>query len=217
MVEFSALKKEIEDRGVQLVAVSKTRSVSEIMSLYNQGQRHFGENRVQELVQKKDELPSDIHWHLIGQLQKNKVKYISPFVHCIQSVDSLSLAEKINKEAQKHQRKINILLQIKIGQEASKSGYDIDILKEEIQQLTTLSNLSINGAMGIGTFTSDEDVTRAEFNRLKGYYDLLKAEHFSTVDSFKEVSMGMSGDYRLAMDCGSTVVRIGSLLFGRRG
>ena len=216
MTDFRELLTNIKSYDAELIAVSKTRSADEIMQLYDKGQRHFGENRVQELMSKKDELPSDIQWHVIGQLQKNKVKYIASFVHCIQSVDSLALAEKINNEALKNDRVISILLQIKIATEASKTGYDFETLKGELPQIQELNNIKICGVMGIGTFTSDEDTTIAEFERLTSYFQVLKEEYFESIDSFKEISMGMSSDYRLALKKGSTMVRIGSLLFGPR-
>ncbi len=214
---YEQLKSQLDTYEVTLVAVSKTKSASAIQELYDQGQRIFGENRVQEVVEKYDILPKDIKWHVIGQLQKNKVKYIAPFISCIQSVDSLALAKVIQKEAVKNNRKINILLQIKIAKEDSKTGYNYDELINDIQELTALDHIIISGVMGIGTFTSDEATTKQEFDNLKKYFDHLKSEFFSGSDNFTEISMGMSGDYLTAIEYGSTMVRIGSLLFGRRG
>ncbi len=214
---YEQLRSQLDTHEVTLVAVSKTKPPSAIQELYDQGQRIFGENRVQEVVEKYDVLPKDIQWHVIGQLQKNKVKYIAPFISCIQSVDSLALAKVIQKEAIKNDRKINILLQIKIAKEDSKTGYNYDELINDIQELTALDHIIISGVMGIGTFTSDEATTKQEFDNLKKYFDHLKSEFFSGNDDFTEISMGMSGDYLTAIEYGSTMVRIGSLLFGRRG
>ncbi len=214
---YEQLRSQLDTHEVTLVAVSKTKPASAIQELYDQGQRIFGENRVQEVVEKYDVLPKDIQWHVIGQLQKNKVKYIAPFISCIQSVDSLALAKVIQKEAVKNNRKINILLQIKIAKEDSKTGYNYDELINDIQELTALDHIIISGVMGIGTFTSDEATTKQEFDNLKKYFDHLKSEFFSGSDNFTEISMGMSGDYLTAIEHGSTMVRIGSLLFGRRG
>ncbi len=213
---YEQLRSQLDTHEVTLVAVSKTKPASAIQELYDQGQRIFGENRVQEVVEKYDVLPKDIQWHVIGQLQKNKVKYIAPFISCIQSVDSLALAKVIQKEAVKNNRKINILLQIKIAKEDSKTGYNFDELINDIQELTALDHIIISGVMGIGTFTSDEATTKQEFDNLKKYFDHLKSEFFSGNDDFTEISMGMSGDYLTAIEHGSTMVRIGSLLFGQR-
>ncbi|NNE15992.1 MAG: YggS family pyridoxal phosphate-dependent enzyme, partial [Saprospiraceae bacterium] len=201
---------------VKLVAVSKTKPTSDILNLYNQGQLIFGENRVQELVQKYEALPKDISWHMIGHLQKNKVKYIAPFVDLIHSVDNLKLANKIDQEADKNNRRISILLQIKIATEDSKTGYAFDELLEVIPELLALKNIDIHGVMGMGTFTNDEAITRSEFKRLIRYFTKLRNLHFKEDSKFSEISMGMSGDYKIAIEEGSTMVRIGSLLFGAR-
>lgn len=213
---YSSLKQTLDSQAVTLVAVSKTKPHSALMELYDKGQRVFGENRVQELVEKQEALPKDIEWHMIGALQKNKVKYLAPFVTMIQSLDSLALARIINKEAAKNERTIPVLLQIKIGTEDSKSGYSIDLLKTELPEIMTLGNINICGVMGIGTFTHDEEVTLMEFRTLKSYFSELKESAFTESENFKEISMGMSGDYQLAIEEGSTMVRIGSLLFGSR-
>jgi PLP dependent protein len=213
---YENLKSQLDQSNVTLVAVSKTKPSNAIQELYDKGQRIFGENRVQEVVEKYDVLPKDIQWHVIGQLQKNKVKYIAPFISCIQSVDSLALAQVIQKEAVKNDRTINVLLQIKIAEEESKSGYDYDQLITEIEDIKALDQININGVMGIGTFTSDEETTKQEFDNLQRYFSQLKSEHFSDADNFREISMGMSGDYEIAIEHGSTMVRIGSLLFGGR-
>ena len=202
----------------KLIAVSKTKPVEQIQAMYNQGQRIFGENRVQELVEKQAVLPKDIEWHLIGHLQTNKVKYIAPFVSMIHAVDSMKLLEEINKQAEKNDRVIPVLLQFSIAEEATKFGLGIAdaVLLMESEKLPTLKHIQICGVMGMATFTDDESVVRKEFQQLKSYYDLLKARYFLHDDQFKEISMGMSGDYKLAIKEGSTMVRIGSLLFGSR-
>lgn len=213
---YSELKKRLDSQSVTLVAVSKTKPHGAILDLYNQGQKIFGENRVQELAEKHEALPKDIQWHMIGHLQKNKVKYIAPFVSLIHSVDNLALAKTINKEAKKNERVISILLQIKIGVEEAKTGYAYEQLIEDLSELITLKHIKICGLMGIGTFTTDTAVTTLEFSRLHSYFKLLQLESFKDQPDFKEVSMGMSGDYPLAIEHGSTMVRIGSLLFGSR-
>lgn len=213
---YDQLTEELKKSNTTLVAVSKTKPISDILSLYEKGQRVFGENRVQELTEKNGSLPKDIQWHMIGMLQKNKVKYIAPFIACIHSVDSLPLAKVINKEAAKNDRIIDVLLQIKIAQEETKSGYDFNKLRDELSEIITLKNLHITGVMGIGTWTSEESVTKTEFKNLVEYFNELKTDFFSTSSHFKEISMGMSGDYQLAIEMGSTMVRIGSLLFGAR-
>ena len=210
---YKQLTEELELNNVQLVAVSKTQPLSNIKALYNQGQRLFGENRVQELKEKQALLPSDIQWHMIGQLQKNKVKHLFPYIALIHSVDSVSLAQVINQQAVKHDMIVKILLQVKIATEESKSGFSIDDLESALPELIELDSIRICGIMGMGTFTSDNDVTRHEFADLKKCYNLLKDKYFSDKEYFSELSMGMSGDYKIAIDAGSTMVRIGSLLF----
>ncbi len=213
---YDTLKDNLDSKGITLVAVSKTKPNSAIQELYTKGQRLFGENRVQELTQKYEDLPKDIEWHMIGQLQKNKVKYIAPFISMIHSCDSLALAKIINKEAVKADRKISVLLQIKIAKEETKTGWSHATLIEEIPELLSYTHLTISGVMGMGTFTSDQEITVHEFTKMKAYFDSLKSTYFSGSSSFKEISMGMSGDYKLAIEHGSTMVRIGSLLFGQR-
>ncbi len=195
-----------------LVAVSKTKPVSDIQILYNAGQLEFGENKVQELVEKHEVLPKDIKWHLIGHLQKNKVKYIAPFVHLIHSVDSESLLKEINKQALKSERIISCLLQIRIAAEETKFGMG----QEEAQRIlaTYESNfpfVKIVGLMGMATFTDDEDQIKKEFRSLKIFY-----EKFKTTYGFTTLSMGMSGDYKIAIEEGSNMVRVGSSIFGER-
>lgn len=203
---------------VKLVAVSKTKPVSDLLTAYECGQRIFGENKVQELANKQPQLPADIEWHFIGHLQSNKVKYIAPFVSLIHSVDSLKLLKEINKQALKHNRTINCLLQFHIASEQTKFGLDYEeasnILNAEAY--LTMSNVKIVGVMGMATFTNDESVVRKEFKNLKNIFDSVKKEFFQNDKDFKEISMGMSDDYKIAIEEGSTLVRIGSAIFGAR-
>lgn len=215
---YTSIIEELNKTNTTLVAVSKTKPLEKILEIYNQGQRIFGENRVQEMVEKQEALPKDIQWHQIGQLQRNKVKYIAPFVALIHSVDSRRLLEEINKQAAKNERVIDVLLQVKIAEEDSKAGWN----EEEIFQFLIdenwkpLVNIRICGLMGMATFTSDENQVKEEFRNLKNIFDKLKTQHFEHDDSFKHLSMGMSGDYQLAIEQGSNMVRIGSLIFGSR-
>jgi pyridoxal phosphate enzyme (YggS family) len=210
---YKSIRAELGD-NVLLVAVSKTKPVEDIKALYDQGQRDFGENYVQELVDKQPQLPADIHWHYIGHLQSNKVKYIAPFVHLIHGVDSFKLLKEINKQAQKQNRVIQCLLQVHIAQEETKFGLDekeLDVLLDELNS-NPLQNIVIKGLMGMASFTEDMNKVRMEFSVLKRLHEKLKARQ-------KEadiLSMGMSADYMVAIEEGSTLVRIGSLLFGER-
>jgi pyridoxal phosphate enzyme (YggS family) len=204
-------KKEIP-QNVTLIAVSKTKPISLIQEAYATGQRDFGENKVQELVEKQGVLPDDIRWHMIGHLQRNKVKYIAPFVHLIHGVDSLRLLKEINKQGAKINRCIPVLLQIHISQEDTKFGFDSNELKEAINECKVLEWIKPCGLMGMATFTSDLDQVRLEFQGLKGLFD----EYQSNFGENPTLSMGMSGDYKVAIDQGSTMIRIGSSLFGRR-
>lgn len=201
--------------GAQLVAVSKTRTTEQILEMYQVGQKVFGENRVQELLEKHDKLPSDIQWHLIGHLQSNKVKYIAPFVSMIHSVDSLNLLEEINKQANKNARIIDCLLQFHIAEETTKYGLDIDeastLLKSD--SFAKLENINIVGVMGMATFTDNEKQIAQEFKNLKSIFAQLKNDFFSEKETFKEISMGMSSDFEIALKEGSTMVRVGSLIF----
>ncbi len=202
----------------RLVAVSKTQPPERVLDLYQKGQRIFGENRAQELVAKYEALPKDIEWHLIGHLQTNKVKYIAPFVACIHSVDSLKLLEEIDRQAKKNNRNIDCLLQFHIAEEESKFGLDAaeaDIILQSPVFLQ-LKNVRITGVMGMATFTENMEQVRREFKNLKAIFDHLKAKYFSKAAYFKEISMGMSGDYQIAIEEGSTLLRIGTLLFGER-
>ncbi len=215
---FKSLIKLIKENNAQLVAVSKTRSVDEISSLYQLGQKTFGENRVQELIEKFNILPKDIQWHMIGHLQTKKVKYIAPFVSMIHSVDSLKLATEINKHAHKHDRNIDILLQLHIAKEESKYGFNFDELKSLLdeQAFINLEHINICGVMGMATFTEDTEIIRSEFKNLKVLFDTLKTNYFEDEKIFNQISMGMSGDYKIALEEGSTMIRVGSALFGPR-
>jgi hypothetical protein len=203
---------------VRLVAVSKTKTVGDIMDAYYAGQRYFGENRVQELLNKKALRPTDIEWHLIGHLQSNKVKYIIPFICMIQSVDSYKLLITINSEAIKIKKVVDCLLQIHIATEETKFGFTMDELHESLQSdnILKLSNVRICGVMGMATFTSDTNQVKKEFRYLRDCFNSLKDAYFKTSTSFKEISMGMSGDFKIAIQEGSTMVRVGSLIFGER-
>ncbi len=212
------IKTELEVLGVELVAVSKTKSQEDIMEAYNAGQRVFGENHVQELVEKYEALPKDIHWHLIGHLQTNKVKYIAPFIHLIESVDSLKLLQEINKQALKNNRVIDCLLQVYIADEDTKFGLGYDELIELLRsdEFKELQNIRIVGLMGIATNTDLERQINEEFKELAVLFSGIKQSYFRKDDYFKEISMGMSSDYKLAIENGSTMVRLGSTLFGKR-
>lgn len=203
-----------------LVAVSKKQSVAAIEALYKLGQRDFGENYVQEAVEKAAQLPDDIRWHFIGHLQSNKVKYIVPFVHLIQGVESFKLLQEINRQGVKNNRVINVLLQVYIADEATKFGLDekevIELMDYYTAQKEQLANVKICGVMGMATATDDEQQLREEFGRLYAVFQNLRQSYFLADGSFKECSMGMSGDYQIALAAGSTMVRIGSLLFGTR-
>lgn len=210
--------KELSATNTKLVAVSKTKPQAQIKEMYEQGQRIFGENKVQELEEKQAALPKDIEWHFIGHLQTNKVKYIAPFVSLIHSIDSLKVLKEINKQAKKSERVIDVLLQYKIAEEDSKYGLDTDSAQAllDSEAYMDMRHIRVVGVMGMATFTDDEEQVRMEFKRLKQIFDKLKSTYFSKKDSFKEISMGMSGDYAIAIEEGSTMVRVGSLLFGRR-
>ncbi|MGL5786476.1 MAG: YggS family pyridoxal phosphate-dependent enzyme [Bacteroidales bacterium] len=204
--------------SVRLVAVSKFHPQSSVEEAYAAGQRVFGESKVQEVTAKAEALPKDIEWHFIGHLQTNKVKYIAPFVRLIHSVDSLKLLSEINRCAEKNNRVIDCLLQVYIAQEDTKYGLDLEdcrtILTNEL--FLQMENIRIVGVMGMATFCEDENQIRSEFRTLKGVFDSLKIEFFSDKPYFKEISMGMSDDYPIAIEEGSTLVRIGSSIFGVR-
>lgn len=203
---------------VKLVAVSKFKPVTDILDAYNAGQKVFGENRVQELTDKQPQLPADIEWHMIGHLQTNKVKYITAFVHLIHGVDTFKLLKEIDKQAAKSGRVQNCLLQVHIAQEETKFGFNEAEIDEMLDsaEFAALKNVSINGLMGMATLTGNTGQIRNEFRNLKQLRDRLKSRYFSTYPEFKELSMGMSGDYRIAIEEGSTMVRVGSAIFGER-
>ncbi len=215
---YKEIIEEIKPYGAHLVAVSKTKPAQDIVALYNEGQRIFGENKVQELVGKAAELPKDIHWHLIGHLQTNKVKQVAPFISMIHSVDSLKLLTEINKQAQLNNRNINCLLQVFIADEETKFGLNKAELLELLSSsaFAELQNVHICGLMGMATNTTDEQKIAAEFQGLQNLFLELKHTHFSDKPYFKELSMGMSSDYRIALKFGATLIRIGSMLFGER-
>jgi PLP dependent protein len=216
--KYQEILNELSSKNVSLVAVSKIQSLENIKKMYDLGQRDFGENYVQELVDKHAQLPQDIKWHFIGHLQSNKVKYIAPFVHLIQGVDSLKLLTEINKQAKKIGRVIHCLLQVHIAQEETKFGLDETELEEimnKLQQQSTFQNVFIDGLMGMASFSDDLNKVRYEMKTLKKLFD--KYQALSTVNcQLSILSMGMSGDYKIAIEEGSNMVRIGSLLFGAR-
>lgn len=217
---FRQINQTLQSKNARLVAVSKFKTAEDIQALYDLGQRDFGENYVQELVAKQAELSGDIRWHFIGHLQRNKVKYIAPFVQLIHSVDSFKLLAKINKEAAKHERNIDCLLQIHVTEESTKTGMNDKELLEFYSyyeaQKDQLKNVTIKGIMGMATFTEDQNQIRHDFQQLKTIFDAAQKSYFLFDNNFDTLSMGMSGDYELALDEGSTMLRIGSLLFGRR-
>ena len=204
--------------NVTLVAVTKTKPVVDLEEVYKAGQRIFGENKVQEMVEKYDQLPKDIQWHLIGHLQTNKVKFIAPFVSMIHSVDSLKLLNEINKEAKKNNRTIDCLLQFHIAEEETKFGLSLEEAKEilKTREFVEMQNISVVGIMGMASFTNDLEIVQQEFRTLESYFQILKSHFFKYNHDFKEISMGMSGDYLLAIEEGSTMVRVGSSIFGAR-
>lgn len=215
--KIKEIRQEIPE-NVQLIAVSKTKPTSDIAIAYTTGQRAFGENKVQEMVDKYAELPKDIKWHLIGHLQTNKVKYIAPFVHLIHAVDSLKLLKEINKEALKNNRIIDCLLQFHIASEETKFGLSPEEAKALLssEEYTTLQNINIAGVMGMASFVNDDTQIAKEFGELHRIFTWIKSEYFTSTPGFKEISMGMSGDYKLAIAQGSTMIRLGSTIFGSR-
>jgi len=218
LLKYSEISEEAKSFGTKLIAVSKTNPAAEILQLYYAGQRIFGENKVQELVDKYEVLPKDIEWHLIGHLQTNKVKFIVPFVAMIHSVDSLKLLQEIDKQAKKNNRIINCLLQIFIAQEETKFGLSESEVKAllDSKEFQQLSNIRICGLMGMATNTDDSAQTEKEFESLRILFLDLKKSFFTKDSSFTEISMGMSSDYKLALKHGSTMIRVGSVIFGNR-
>ncbi|XZF15809.1 YggS family pyridoxal phosphate-dependent enzyme [Chitinophagaceae bacterium MMS25-I14] len=217
---WTELKAELDPAGVTLVAVSKTKPVADIQELYHIGQRDFGENYVQELAEKQPQLPADIRWHYIGHLQGNKVKYIAPFVHLIHAVDSFKLLQEINKQAVKNNRVIDVLLQLFIADEETKFGLNekevIELMDYYEAQKDQMQNVRICGLMGMASNTDYEQQVRAEFDNLRAVFRNLQQSYFLGKKYFNTCSMGMSGDYKIAVEAGSNMVRIGSMLFGAR-
>lgn len=215
---ISKFNKEVAPFNASLIAVSKTKPNEDLLQAYQANQRDLGENKVQELAKKHEELPKDIRWHMIGHLQRNKVKYIAPFVHLIHAVDSLRLLVEINKQAQKNDRVINCLLQVYIAKEESKFGLDENELDELLNsdQFAELNNIKVVGLMGMATNTDKEEVVRKEFKGLKSLFEELKEKYKSEKVELKELSMGMTGDYKIALEEGSTMIRVGSAIFGSR-
>jgi pyridoxal phosphate enzyme (YggS family) len=211
------IRKQIPE-NVTLVAVSKTKANEAILEAYNAGQRVFGENKVQELVQKFEELPKDIQWHLIGHLQTNKVKYIAGFVHLIHAVDSLRLLQEINKQGQKNNRIISCLLQFHIAQEETKFGLSFEEAEAILNanEFVEMEFVSIKGVMGMASNTDHEELIRDEFRTLHNYFQIIKSKYFKFNEEFTQISMGMSGDFLLAIEEGSTMIRVGSSIFGDR-
>lgn len=205
-------------KNAELVAVSKTKTVDEIKIIYDAGQRIFGENKVQELIQKQEQLPKDIQWHMVGNLQTNKVKYIAPFISLIHSVDSLKLAIEINKQAAKNNRIIDVLLEVHIAAETNKSGFSEEELIDhlDIKAFDSLKNIRIVGLMGMATNTKSQILIKNEFSGLKSFFDELKSTYFKNNPEFNTLSMGMSSDYKIALEEGSTMIRVGSAIFGKR-
>ncbi len=220
-MDIQANLKEVLDQlpeGVRLVAVSKFHPNEAIEEAYKVGQRIFGESREQELSTKYETLPKDIEWHFIGHLQTNKVKYIAPYIAMIHAVDSYKLLAEIDKQAAKHNRVIPCLLEIHIAQEESKYGFTFDTCRQMLEEggWKQLKHVCIAGVMGMGTNTDDEKEVEKEFRSLADFFQSLKQDYFSQTDSFKEISMGMSHDYQIAIKCGTTLVRVGSKIFGER-
>ena len=211
--------------NVKLIAVSKTKPIEDLQEAYETGQRDFGENKVQELIEKYPQLPNDIRWHFIGHLQTNKVKFLAPFVHLIHGVDSLKLLQEIDKEAQKNNRVVDCLLEFFIAEETTKFGLDLQEAEEILSSVTAgraghappLPNVRICGVMGMATFTNDTEQIRREFRNLHQIFQRLKERYFANESHFCEISMGMSDDFLIAIEEGTTMIRVGSTIFGRRG
>ena len=212
------IKKSFPNPTCQLIAVSKTKPLADLQTAYAAGIRDFGENKVQEIQAKQPEMPADTRWHMIGHLQSNKIKYIAPFVHLIHGVDSFKLLLEIDKQGKKINRPIPVLLQIHIATEESKFGFDPSELEEMLNSIefTNLTHVQVKGLMGMATFTEDQNQIRAEFRGLKQLFDEVKKKSLPHFVDLKELSMGMSGDYQIAQEEGSTLLRIGSAIFGSR-
>lgn len=214
LINYHRIRNQALSYGATLVVVTKNQSIDDIMTIYNEGHRIFGENKAQDLIAKKTELPEDIEWHMIGNLQKNKVKSIAPWISMIHSVDSFDLAKKINQEARLAARIIPILLEIKISREESKHGFDEQDLFESLMQddWKSMKNLLISGVMGMASFSNDTFLIRNEFKKLKSIYSVLHNTHFGH-PAFKQMSFGMSSDYKIALAEGATMIRVGSKIF----
>jgi pyridoxal phosphate enzyme (YggS family) len=212
---IKALAGKLDSQNVTLVAVSKTKPVENILEAYEAGQRDFGENKVQELVAKHEQLPDDIRWHMIGHLQRNKVKYLAPFVYLIHGVDTLRLLNTIDKEGSKCNRRVSCLLQVHIAKEDTKFGMSEEELFNAIDHASELEFVKIKGLMGMATLTDDEAVIREEFHSLKALFEKIKTGNHPNVE-MEILSMGMSGDYPIAIECGSNMIRVGSAIFGAR-
>lgn len=216
---FQELLRYCDEHGVQLVAVSKTKPNEDIQELYNYGQLHFGENYVQELIKKAEELPKDIQWHFIGHLQSNKIKYIASFIALIHGVDSLKLLQAIDKEGKKINRIIPCLLQMHLAREETKFGFDLIELRTACDQIfleKKFSHVKVMGLMGMASFSENQELIQSEFKQLKCFFDEIKSTYLGETAAFKTLSMGMSGDYKIAVACGSNMIRVGSIIFGSR-
>jgi len=216
--KVESFNQKLAGTGCKLVAVSKKKSVEDILEAHKAGIRDFGENRVQELVPKSEALPHDIRWHMIGHLQTNKVKYIASFVHLIQSVDTMKLLKEINKQALRYQRTINCLLQVHIASEESKFGFSEDEIHECLnsKDFEEYSNIRTKGLMGMATFSDNTDQVRSEFRKLKGLFESIRNSYDLPNLSMEELSMGMTSDFKIAIEEGSTIVRVGTAIFGQR-
>ena len=215
--KYQEILREIPE-NVQLIAVSKLHPASEVAAAYALGQRDFGENWAQEMREKHEILPQDIRWHFIGHLQTNKIKYIIPYVHLIHSIDSFKLLQEVDRQAAKHGRVVGCLLQFHVATEETKFGFSMDECEQMFQspEFSSLKNVDIKGVMGMASFTDDAAQVRREFQTLHGFFTKLKEEYFSEKADFKEISMGMTSDYPIAIEEGSTMIRVGSALFGAR-
>ena len=215
---IAQLETELAGTGARLVVVTKTHPVERLREAYATGARRFGENRVQEMAAKQPALPPDVEWHQIGQLQTNKVKYLASFVHTVQSIDSLRLLLELDKHAARHQRTILGLLQFHIAREETKTGLSLPEAETLLQapEFQALRHVRLTGVMGIASNSPDAELVRGEFRQLRQYFELLKSRYFAAQDDFRDISMGMSGDYPLALQEGSTLVRVGSAIFGSR-
>ncbi|QKG52639.1 YggS family pyridoxal phosphate-dependent enzyme [Hymenobacter sp. BRD67] len=216
---IAAFEQKLTDTAARLVVVTKTHPVERLREAYAAGARRFGENRVQEMAAKQPELPADVEWHQIGQLQTNKVKYLAPFIHTVESIDSLRLLLELDKQAARHGRVIRGLLQFHIAREETKTGLSLPEAEELLQSADyqALRHVRLTGVMGIATHSPDEALVRAEFRQLRQYFEHLKATYFADAEDFRELSMGMSADYEWALAEGSTLIRVGSAIFGSRG